>query len=36
MRALIPDNAGGAKGLDFWRAFKDGEVRVSGDEPDNA
>ena len=34
--ALKPDNAGGAKGPDFWCAFEDGEVKVIGDEPDNA
>jgi hypothetical protein len=33
---LKPGNAGGAKGPDFWRAFEDGEVKVIGDEPDNA
>jgi hypothetical protein len=32
----MPSNAGGAKGPDFWRAFEDGEVKVIGDEPDNA
>ena len=34
--ALMPGNAGGAKGPDFWCAFEDGEVKVIGDEPDNA
>ena len=34
--ALTPSNAGGAKGPDFWCAFEDGEVKVIGDEPDNA
>src|ERR1700676_2638701 len=34
--ALKAGNAGGAKGPDFWRAFEDGEVKVIGDEPDNA
>jgi hypothetical protein len=34
--ALMPSNAGGAKGPDFWCAFEDGEVKVIGDEPDNA
>ncbi len=24
------------KGPDFWCAFEDGEVKVIGDEPDNA
>ena len=28
-------NAGGGKDPDFWRAFKDGEVKVIGDEPTN-
>jgi hypothetical protein len=32
----MPGNAGGAKGPDFWYAFEDGEVKVIGDEPDNA
>jgi hypothetical protein len=32
----MPRNAGGAKGPDFWCAFEDGEVKVIGDEPDNA
>jgi hypothetical protein len=32
----MPGNAGGAKGADFWCAFEDGEVKVIGDEPDNA
>ena len=32
----MPGNAGGAKGPDFWCAFEDGEVKVIGDEPDNA
>ena len=31
----MPGNAGGAKGPDFWCAFKDGEVVVIGDEPAN-
>jgi hypothetical protein len=31
-----PGNAGGAKDPDFWCAFDDGEVKVIGDEPDNA
>src|ERR1700680_1157537 len=35
-RSLMPGNAGGAKGPDFWCAFEDGEVKVIGDEPDNA
>ena len=34
--ASMPSNAGGAKGPDFWCAFEDGEVKVIGDEPDNA
>jgi len=34
--ALMPGNAGGAKGPDFWCAFEDGDVKVIGDEPDNA
>src|ERR1700692_2805599 len=34
--SLMPRNAGGAKGPDFWCAFEDGEVKVIGDEPDNA
>ena len=34
--ALMPGNAGGAKGPDFSCAFEDGEVKVIGDEPDNA
>ena len=33
---LRPCNAGGAKGPDFWCAFEVGEVKVIGDEPDNA
>jgi hypothetical protein len=33
--ALMPGNAGGAKGPDFWCAFEDGEVVVIGDEPAN-
>jgi hypothetical protein len=33
--ALMPGNAGGAKGPDFWCAFEDGEVVVIGDEPEN-
>jgi hypothetical protein len=32
----MPGNAGGAKGPDFWCAFEDDEVKVIGDEPDNA
>jgi hypothetical protein len=32
---LKPDNAGGAKGPDFWCAFEDSEVVVIGDEPEN-
>ena len=28
-------NASGAKGPDFWCAFKGGEVKVIGDEPAN-
>jgi hypothetical protein len=32
---LKPGNAGGAKGPDFWCAFEDGEVTVSGDKPVN-
>ena len=32
---MKPDNAGGAKGPDFWCAFEDGEVVVIGDEPEN-
>jgi hypothetical protein len=32
----MPGNAGGAKSPDFWCAFEDGEVKVIGDEPDNA
>ena len=35
-RSVDPGNAGGAKGPDFWCAFEDGEVKVIGDEPDNA
>jgi len=35
-RSVDAGNAGGAKGPDFWRAFEDGEVKVIGDEPDNA
>jgi hypothetical protein len=35
-RSVMPGNAGGAKGPDFWCAFEDGEVKVIGDEPDNA
>ena len=34
-RALMPGNAGGAKGPDFWCAFEDGEVKAIGDEPAN-
>jgi hypothetical protein len=33
---MMPGNAGGAKGPDFWCAFEDGEVKVIGEEPDNA
>ena len=33
--ALMPGNAGGAKGPDFWCAFEDVEVVVIGDEPAN-
>jgi hypothetical protein len=32
----VDAGAGGAKGPDFWCAFEDGEVKVIGDEPDNA
>ncbi len=32
----MPCNGGGAKDPDFWYAFDDGEVKVIGDEPDNA
>jgi hypothetical protein len=32
----MPGNAGGAKSPDFWCAFEDGEVKVIGDESDNA
>jgi hypothetical protein len=32
----MPGNVGGAEGPDSWCAFEDGEVKVIGDEPDNA
>ena len=35
-RSVDAGYAGGAKGPDFWCAFEDGEVKVIGDEPDNA
>jgi hypothetical protein len=35
-RSVDAGYTGEAKGPDFWCAFEDGEVKVIGDEPDNA